>query len=416
MFNFGRHTLYLRPYEKCSGGDGRIPPYLLVLQVMTLPPAASPEDLQQAFALFNQVSEQLTGAYMDLQKQVEHLTEQLAVANGELRRQLAEKESLSQRLSRLLDALPGGVVVLDGAGRIVEANPAAHELLAGALVGEAWSLVRRDKLVPTTVPGEWLVGDGGRRVALSSSHIGAQEGEILLLQDVTEAYRLQDQLQRHQRLSSMGEMVAGLAHQLRTPLAAALLYTSHLRGELAAEDRERFADKALARLHSLEQLIKDMLIFVRGGKAVQEDVAVAALLADVQHVIEPQMQQHGLRFCVDDGSAGAHLLGSREALAGALLNLLANAMQACQPGGQVTLAVDKDGDWLRFSVRDSGKGMAPEVRQRLFEPFFTTRTDGTGLGLAIVREVTQMHGGEVSVSSQVGVGSEFCMRLPIHHS
>src|SRR3990167_3602599 len=112
----------------------------------------------------------------------------------------------------------------------------------------------------------------------------------------------------------MGEMVAGLAHQLRTPLAAALLYTSHLLGELAAEDRERFADKALARLHSLERLIKDMLVFVRGGKGEQEKIAVAALVADVQHVMEPQMVQHGLQFAVVDRSAGASLLGSRQAL------------------------------------------------------------------------------------------------------
>lgn len=380
---------------------------------MAMTPASSPEDLQQAFQLFNRVSEQLTGAYMELQKQVEQLTQELAVTNSELRRQLQEKESLSQRLSRLLAALPGGVVVLDSSGRIAEANPATLALLSGPLLDEEWSAVCRRELVPTSVPGEWRVGATDRRVAVSASRIGAQEGEILLLQDVTEAYQLQDQLQRHQRLSSMGEMVAGLAHQLRTPLAAALLYTSHLRGELAPEDRARFADKALARLHSLERLIKDMLIFVRGGKAVQEDVAVASLLSDVQHVMEPQMLQHGLNFSVDDRGGGAHLLGSREALAGALLNLLANAMQACGAGGSVTLSVAPDAaGWLLFRVADTGKGMPPEVRERLFEPFFTTRTEGTGLGLAIVREVTQMHGGEVAVSSTAGVGSEFRLRLP----
>jgi two-component system sensor histidine kinase FlrB len=377
-------------------------------------PVSTPEDLQQAFQLFNQVSEQLTGAYMDLQKQVEQLTQELAVANGELRRQLQEKESLSQRLSLLLATLPGGVVVLDDAGRIAEANPAAFKLLSGSLLGEEWQVVSLRELAQTTVPGEWQAVVSGRRIAVSSSQIGAQQGEILLLQDVTEAYQLQDQLQRHQRLSSMGEMVAGLAHQLRTPLAAALLYTSHLRGELEPADRVRFADKALARLHSLEKLIKDMLIFVRGGKMVQEDVSVAALLADVQHVMEPQMNQHGLHFSVDDRSSGAYLLGSREALAGALLNLLANAMQACQQGGKVALSVERDGaDWLLFLVSDSGKGMPLSVQERLFEPFFTTRTEGTGLGLAIVREVAQMHGGEVAVSSTEGVGSEFRVRLPV---
>ena len=372
---------------------------------------SSPEGLQQAFTLFNQVSEQLTEAYMDLQKQVEQLTQQLAVANGELRHQLEEKASLSRRLTRLLEALPGGVVVVDAEGWVTEANPAAVAMLGEPLLGISWQAAHQRSLRPTSVPGEWLAGE--RRVAVSSSHLGEQGGEILLLQDMTEAYQLQDQLQRHQRLSSMGEMVAGLAHQLRTPLAAALLYTSHLRGELPVGDRERFADKALARLHSLEHLIKDMLIFVRGGKGTQERIVVSTMLAEVQQVMEPQMAQHQLRFEVDDCSAGACLLGSREALAGALLNLLANAMQATPEGGAVMLSAALEGAWLVFRVRDTGKGISQDLQERMFEPFFTTRTEGTGLGLAIVREVTQMHGGEISVQSAEGQGSVFTLRLPV---
>lgn len=378
------------------------------------PSPSSPEELQQAFQLFNQVSEQLTGAYMELQKQVEQLTQELAVTNSELRRQLEEKENLSQRLSRLLAALPGGVMVLDGAGRISEVNPAVCGLLSGTLLGESWRVVCERDLKPTATPGEWMSTDGSRRIVISTNRMGEPGGEILLLHDVTEAYQLQEQLQRHKRLSSMGEMVAGLAHQLRTPLAAALLYTSHLRGELVPEDRMRFADKALARLHSLEHLIKEMLIFVRGGKGAHQRFAAPALLGDVQQVIEPQMQQQRLTFEVDDRSAGCYLFGSREALAGALLNLLTNAMQACREGCRVQLVAAEDADgWLAFHVVDTGKGIPQALQERLFEPFFTTRTDGTGLGLAIVREVAQMHGGEVSLQSTEGAGSEFLLRLPI---
>jgi two-component system sensor histidine kinase FlrB len=379
---------------------------------------SNPEELQQAFELFNQVSEQLTGAYMDLQKQVEQLTHDLAVTNSELRRQLDEKERLSERLSRLLAALPGGVVVLDVDGRVAEANPAALQLLGRPLVGEIWQAVCAAELKPSTAPGEWIVErDEGahamRRVNISSSHISEQGGEILLIQDVTDAYQMQEQLQRHKRLSSMGEMVAGLAHQLRTPLAAALLYTSHLRGMLPVEDRTRFADKALARLHSLEHLIKDMLIFVRGGQGGQERIAAQVLLNEVQQTMEPQMAHHGVLFTARDDSDGAQVLGSREALAGALTNLLANAMQACSKDGTVVLTARRDDDWLVFSVADSGRGIPQELQDRLFEPFFTTRTEGTGLGLAIVREVLQMHGGEVTVHSREGEGSEFCLKLPL---
>lgn len=381
---------------------------------MSVSPPSSPEELQEAFNLFNQVSEQLTDVYRELQKQVEQLTQDLAVTNNELRRQLEEKESLSQRLSRLLAALPGGVVVLDDTGRVNEANPAVFSLLSGKLLGEKWISICERELRPTTTQGEWLIGDSGRRIVISTNRIGEQGGEILLLQDVTEAYQLQDQLQRHKRLSSMGEMVAGLAHQLRTPLSAALLYTSHLRGELSPEDRVRFADKALARLHSLEHLIREMLIFVRGGKGNQERIAVSTLLADVQQVMEPQMAHHGLIFEVAESKPGVYVLGSREALSGALTNLLTNAMQASQSQQRVRLsAVVEAGGWLAFHVTDTGKGIPQKLQDRLFEPFFTTRTEGTGLGLAIVREVAQMHGGEISLQSTEGEGSEFILRLPI---
>ncbi|HEY3325808.1 MAG TPA: ATP-binding protein [Novimethylophilus sp.] len=378
-------------------------------------PPSSPQELQQAFALFNQVSEQLTSAYAELQVKVEQLTQELAVANGELRRQYEEKEALSQRLAHLLSALPGGVVVLDVAGSVEEANPAALRLLGSPVAGERWGEVVERTLALTPVPGEWMLKNSERRISISASARESGNGEILLLQDVTDAYMMEAQLQRHKRLSAMGEMAAALAHQLRTPLAAALLYTSHLANDsLAAEDRMRFSDKALGRLRHLENLIKDMLVFVRGGRSAQETITVASLLGEVQQVMEPQMAQHEMHFEVRDASAGACLLGSREALAGALNNLLANAMQACRTHGRVSLSAKTDaGGWVIFRVTDTGRGIPQTVQERLFEPFFTTRTEGTGLGLAIVREVTQIHGGEVTVKSTENEGSEFCLRFPI---
>jgi two-component system sensor histidine kinase FlrB len=265
------------------------------------------------------------------------------------------------------------------------------------------------------VPGEWTLRDGERRVSISASARENGLGEILLLQDVTEAYAMEAQLQRHKRLSAMGEMAAALAHQLRTPLAAALLYTSHLADpELAAEDRARFSDKALGRLRHLENLIKDMLVFVRGGRSAQEKIGLSGLLNEVQQVMEPQMSQHGIVFNVHDASGGASLLGSREALAGAITNLLANAMQACEKGASVNLAATLlDDGRVELCVADTGRGIPQAVQERLFEPFFTTRTEGTGLGLAIVREVVQIHGGEIAVKSQENEGTEFRLRFPV---
>lgn len=369
-------------------------------------------ELQEAFSLFNQVSEQLTGAYAELQLQVSQLTNELSIANGELRKQYEEKAALSERLELLLSALPGGVVVIDAQGLVVEANPAAKALLGNELFGSAWEQVVADRLIATPMQGEWRLQD--KRLSISRSQLNVSNGEILLIQDISEAYQLREQFQRQRRLLSMGEMVAGLAHQLRTPLATALLYTSHLRGELSAEDRVRFADKAIGRLKSLEHLIQDMLIFVRGGQSATAPVPITALLHDIEQVMEPQFVNSALHFNIEDASQGASVLGSREALAGALQNLIANAMQASESGGKISLkAINVDRKVVEIHVSDQGKGMPQSVQDCLFQPFFTTRTEGTGLGLAIVREVTQMHGGEISVKSKPGEGSTFTLRLPV---
>ncbi|MGD9788631.1 MAG: PAS domain-containing sensor histidine kinase [Sulfuricellaceae bacterium] len=375
------------------------------------------EELEQAFNLFNEVSTQLAGAYQELQQQVEGLTAELAVANGELRRQYLEKEALSQRLGLLLAALPAGVVALSGEGLVEEANPAARAMLGEPLVGEPWATVSARALRPTSTPHDWdLVSSSPERplrVNVVTSHIDPAGRQIVLLHDVTEAYEMQQELQRHQRLTAMGEMAARLAHQLRTPLATAMLYTSHLtKPVLADADRVRFADKALARLRHLEQLIRDMLSFVKGEAGGREPVEISSLLAELRQVIDPQASQRGLSFALDDRSGGAAVLGHRKELTGMLINLLENAMQACGEGGRVAVRAERSGREVRISVEDNGRGIPEELHERLFEPFFTTRTEGTGLGLAIVRNVVEAHGGRVEMRSAPGEGSEFTVFLP----
>ncbi len=375
-----------------------------------------PRALEAAFSLFNEASAQLATAYQELQARVEGLAGELAVANGELKRQFLEKEALSQRLELLLDALPGGVVVLDGEGRVFEANPAARRWLGEDVVGRTWSDISAQRLQPADIAREWNIAsaEGARRVTLSESPLDSAGGRILLLNDVTEAARLQQQLERHKKLSAMGEMAAGLAHQLRTPLATALLYAANLAKEgLRDADRLRFSERIRERLHYLERMIQEMLMFVRGEAMGEEIFALDAVLQELVQIMEPQMAGRGVRF-VTTGSAGrTRVRGGRKALSGALLNLLENALQACESGDAVALEVEVRGGEAVVRVRDDGCGIAPELQERLFEPFFTTRQEGTGLGLAIVRSVVEGHGGAVRVESAPGAGSTFTVRLPL---
>lgn len=389
-----------------------IPPAIAATSTAPLDPESKTAELQRAFAMFNQVSAELTQAYEALEARAASLTEELAIANGELRRQYQEKEALSERLSSLLDALPAGVVLLDAAACIVAVNPAAMAMFGSDMVGRHWGDVVRVYLEPTLTVGEWSLAEG--RVSIAESVLASAGGKILLIHDVTAAHRMKTEMERNQRLAAMGEMAASLAHQLRTPLAAALLYAANL-GQPGVPDaaRARFSEKATGQLRRLEHLIQDVLLFARGESIGRDIIVISDLFAEAAQMVEPLMREHGLAFTAVDHCFGAKIVGSRKALLGALINLLENAMQAAPAGGKICLTGKQQGDLLAISVRDNGPGISRETQARIFEPFFTTKGLGTGLGLAIALGVVRAHGGAIELFSEPGAGAEFTITLPL---
>ena len=374
------------------------------------------EELQRAFAVFNQVSHELTQAYVALQARVESLTTELAVANGELRRQYQEKEALSERLTLLLDALPAGVVVLDSTSRVGEANPAARRIFGGALEGSDWPSLVQAHFVATESPEEWQLA--ARRLSIAESPLDSAGGRLLLVHDITVAHDLKANAERNQRLAAMGEMAASLAHQLRTPLATALLYSANLaQPDLSATARARFAVKATDQLKRLERLIQDVLLFARGEQIGRDRIELSSLLDEATQTIRPLCVEKGVRFALSASLGDSIMTGSRKALFGALVNLLENALQACEScppeQGEVSLKAWLDGGCAKIAVRDSGVGMNSETQARIFEPFFTTRGQGTGLGLAIALGVARAHGGQIEVDSHPGEGAQFVLSLPV---
>ncbi|MDR2924415.1 MAG: PAS domain-containing protein [Azoarcus sp.] len=362
----------------------------------------SAAELAQAFAVFNRASEELSGAYNTLQAQV---------------------EQLSERFKVLMGALPGAVVVLDREERVEQVNRAAELLLGEALAGRGWKEVAA-ALQPGEAPGEMSLphAGGARRLVVSETALDSGEGRILLLNDVTETHRMRQAVERSERLAAMGEMVAGLAHQLRTPLSAALLYTGNLRQpDLGPVERVKVAERAIERLRYLERLIRDMLLFARGDSLGRQNFDAGELLAEIIHTLEPLARARQVDFQSRCDCEEAIVHGDRKALGGAVANLIENAIQATAVGGSVSCNVvraascqdDELGEELRFIIRDSGIGISPELQARLFEPFFTTRAEGTGLGLAIARGVARGHGGDISMESAPGAGSVFTLTLPL---
>lgn len=374
-------------------------------------PQAEALRLAEAFRIFNQASEELSTVYTALQTQVEQLTAELAAANGALRQQYLEKAALTERLALLLDALPAGVILIGHDNVVVQTNPAAEAILGVALRGLDWPAIEASQLEPTDVRGEYRIGQ--RQVAMTVTALDPAGVRIVLLHDVSETHALKQQAERNQRLAAMGEMAAQLAHQLRTPLAAALLYAGNLElPNIADESRVAIAGKTVSRLKHLERLIQDMLLFARGDATEalgREQFPVQGLLEELRQIFEPLAQQRGIVFALQSLPEPIQLSGNRKAIAGALTNLLENAMDAA--AGEVTLALRASSEKVEFVVEDNGRGMSGETLERLFEPFFTTRAEGTGLGLAIARGVARAHGGGIEVTSRPGEGTRFVMHL-----
>ncbi len=377
---------------------------------MSQPAHAS--QLQDAFRRFNELSEQLSGSYMALQARVATLSRQLAAARSERLEQLAVKEQLAERLGALLEALPGGVVVLDADSRICECNPAARELLGEPLIGESWSDVTRRAWSAQAGDTREVTLRDGRCITVSTRDLANGQGRILLLQDVTETRALQEQVNRRRRLSMMGETMARLAHQVRTPLATSLLYASQLnKAHLQPQQRDRFAARILDGLHHLDRMVNDMLLFARGGSNGNDDVSLLGLLGQVHDALEPRLAEQHAHWSIT-ADADVTVVGNAGSLAGALTNLAANALNACGEGARLEWQLEMHGDRAQLVLADNGPGVPDDLRERIFEPFFTTRSSGTGLGLAVVRAVLEAHGGDIALADGGSQGACFVLHLP----
>lgn len=378
-------------------------------------PLGRNRQLEDAFHAFNQMSTQLQLSYCELERRVAELSRELAAARSERLRQLAEKERLANRLERLLDALPAGVVVVDGEGWVQDCNPVARDLLGEPLRGVLWRDICERALAPSQDKNHEVALRNGKLVSLSQRSLGNEPGQIILLQDVTQTRAMQETIDRHKRLSAMGEMAAAMAHQIRTPLASALLYLSHLaRADLKPHDRSRFAERVLSRLRHMERQVSDMLVFAKGGRFGLDDLPMQTLLQGFRQQMEPQLLATGTCLELGGDALSEHVLGNHEALLGVLMNLATNALQARSDGLRLELALERVGNaeiCLRFS--DNGPGMDAETVARACDPFFTTRPEGTGLGLAVVQAVVHAHGGRLHLRSEPGSGTTFELYLPL---
>jgi two-component system sensor histidine kinase FlrB len=364
-------------------------------------------DLQAAFRAFGSVSEQLTGAFDSLRGQVARLQHDLTEAH-------AGNEHLAARMSALVKGLPGGVLVLDAQGIIFECNPAAIELLDEPVLGETLSTVLERSVPSSGSLSEHIELRSGRFVNLSRRDL-AGGGEVVLLTDVTESHLMQVFMARQQRLLTMGELAAGLAHQIRTPLATALLYASQMTlPDRTSTDLRRCGEKTIDSLKQLDRLVNDMLSFAQGG-AARELVSVSALLEQVAQWLRPALRG-GIRLTIRTQAPELTVRANAPSLVSAILNLATNALQAASADLNLELLARRsESGRAQIVVSDNGPGIPAAIRERIFEPFFTTRTRGNGIGLSIVKSVVEAHRGSVHLAESI-VGATFVIDLPVEEA
>ena len=377
------------------------------------------QDLKSAFDLFNEMSQQLTDSYFMLENRVAELNKELSTVADQRMQELAEKEKIANRLENLLNFLPGGVVVLDSSGRISECNPAAVDLLGEPLEGELWREVIVRSFAPRQDDGHEVSLRDGRRISISTRNQG-EDGQIILLTDHTETRRLQSQLSRHERLSALGKMMSALAHQIRTPLSAAMLYAGHLcNSKLDDEKRHQFSEKICNRLNNIERQVQDMLVFAKGELPLKNIISVNELQLSLAEAMEvPLMTTESL--CVWHNDCGEQIIQcNRESLIGALLNLVNNAVQAVERNAKLRITFTStkpksanETPQLMIAVCDAGPGIAPELLPNLGELFVTTKAQGTGLGLAVVKAVARAHHGNFNLQSTQGQGTCASLFMP----
>ncbi|MBT1064921.1 PAS domain-containing protein [Bowmanella sp. Y26] len=324
----------------------------------------------------------------------------------------------ASRLQHLLEVMPAGVIVVDGNGHVRQANQVAVELLGEPLEGEAWRTIINRSFKPRADDGHEVSLRDGRKVKLAISPLELEPGQLIVITDLTETRRLQQQLSHLQKLSSLGRMVASLAHQIRTPLSAAMLYAANLQNStLAPESRGQFADKLLSRLKDLEQQVNDMLLFAKSGEQqVVSELSLQSLMLEVESGAEAMLMARQAILTVELPEPDILVLGNKTALASALQNLIHNSIQAMPRGCRIHLQANRDPgneEQVVISIADNGPGIPKTELTHIFDPFYTTKSQGTGLGLAVVKAVAQSHQGNVCVSNVEQGGARFEIRLPL---
>lgn len=344
--------------------------------------------------------------------------------------------NLRENIDQVLGGLDDGLLLFSVDGRAVMVSPAVERFLsmpADQLLGRPAEdifppdhdvrgaiTLQNGELQPVASAEVVLSGIDGRprRVGVSVEVIGegdARMGTLVKFKDLESRERIGTQLQVSERLANLGRITAGVAHEVKNPLNSMRIWLENLKASLPDVDglplqAVRVLDSEIDRLDSV---VKRFLDFTRPPDMHQEQSSLKQLLEEVLAVERPKLQKSGIKLDVQLDADVPDVLVDRELLKQGLINLCVNAVEAMPSGGQLSVVLRRREQMAEIEIGDTGRGIAPEHRQRIFQLFFTTRPGGSGIGLASTFRTVQLHNGSIEFDSEVGRGTTFRIDLPL---
>ena len=386
-------------------------------------PVSGHDEVSQLATAFNTMAQELNERRGRLLRTLQALRR----SRQEILRERNFKETIFENVE-------SGICTLDAGGLVTSVNGPARQILglpvltgatpAAKLLAD-WPELLRSLQEAQETPGRqgiWsryvsavrLGKERTFRLALLPLSFGEQGGRLLTIEDLTERVEMRHHLARMERLVSLGRLSAGIAHEIRNPLTGLSLLLDELHDRLISSSGDQaLIRRALNEIERLEGLVNELLEFAALPKLRLQTHAIDGVLADSLFLVEGQCRKAGidLQRAIPSGLPTFPL--DRDKLKQALLNLLANGIEAMPSGGTLHLSAGRENDHLWIKVADTGEGIPAERLPLIFEPFYTSKGEGTGLGLSITHNIISEHGGRIDVESHPGKGSVFTLWFPL---
>jgi two-component system, sensor histidine kinase FlrB len=316
----------------------------------------------------------------------------------------------TELLSEVFNQVTSAIIVIDKKGFIVKANECACEMFGISLVNEKWLTVVREHFAPQADDGHEVSLNDGRKILVSTKPLSV--GQLVVLTDLTTTRRLQERVGHMERLSGLGRMAASLAHQIRTPLSAAILYAANIANRTLNENaRLTFCHKLMDRLSDLENQVRDILLFAKSGEQIVDHVDFSELVESIKISSDGILARNNAKLDVRMDNISMDVIANKTSFVSAVTNLVSNSLEA--GAKHLFIDVSRDKNEAILKIADNGKGMPKEVMNQIFEPFYTTKSNGTGLGLAVVKSVVSAHQGKIGLVSELGKGTCFTIAIPL---